>query len=166
MSDDKFKVSISGPGLTFEREVDRAQADAVLRGLLGGNASTGPGGNGGGATLASLPTGDAPAEFLTNAQANTGIKQIAALAAYHKKTGGKDFDSAQLEAMFSQAGEGVPKNLSRDLRSAVSKGWIAEAPNQKGRFYVTTTGVTVVSNGFKGPKGSGRKRRKAPTSKK
>ena len=57
---------------------------------------------------------------------------------------------------FSDAKESPPKNPSRDINAAIKRGWIAL--RQKGSYYVTSTGIKEIEDGF--PKEPRRRRRK------
>jgi hypothetical protein len=174
---DGFKVSIKGPGINVEREVPEAQANALLVALLTGkppapsgdpshppaskaNASTG----GAPGALTTDVEADSLAGYLAAANARTGPEKITCIGAYLKKYEKvESFDRSALEERFPAAGESVPKNLPRDLKEAVRRGWIASKVGEAGTYYVTGSGLKAISGHFEGAstrKGAARRKKK------
>jgi hypothetical protein len=88
-------------------------------------------------------------EFLAESRATTNAEQITALGHYICHHEAKDdFSKGDITEGFRRAREGIPKNLPRDVGTAIKSGWIHEAPGKSGRYYVTNTGVQLVQSKF------------------
>ena len=88
-----------------------------------------------------------PRDAIDTTGAKTNPEKIVALAST-VLDGEKDtFTLDEIKPLFRRAREATPKNLSRDLDNAVRSGWVADA-DQKGEFYLTSTGHDVLDNGF------------------
>lgn len=80
-------------------------------------------------------------EFMADLKIDNNIDRITAVALYLKD----ELDRSRMEKdeindWFQKAGHAAPKNLSRDINSAVKKRLIAEDNSNSGRYFVTATG--------------------------
>lgn len=161
MSEESYKVTVSGAGLTLERDVPAHVGEQVVVLVLTGKAgrtnqstvldmnppSPPEGGNSGSGDEA--PARMSIREYLDDREAKRNPDKITAIGCYLKDQGGKaSFNRIDLEAMFQAAAEAVPKNLARDLKWATRVGWIALMPNERGTYYVTAKGMEAVRKKF------------------
>ena len=174
--DTVYKVTVAGPGVSIEGDVEKSVGDQIVYMVLTGmhfsvqkqsprplvNATAG-------SKAEQVKLGvesNAPMalrEFLNQCGANRVMDKIAAIGLYKKDYEDSDkFDRDSLIKAFESAAEPVPKNLSRDLRSASKAGWIAEKSGTKGTYYVTGTGEDVVNEQF--PKDAVKKAKSSATS--
>jgi hypothetical protein len=142
MSEETYHLSLKGPGITINKNVDARIAAAIAHMTLGGLAdeeSRNP----------SEPkialNSERPLslrEFLQRVASSGGIHvKIAAVGRFmrdYEKL--DDFGREDIRSRFRSAGEPQPANFPRDFQKAIRAGWIAEDPQNKGRFYVTRTG--------------------------
>lgn len=160
MHDDTYKVSISGAGLTLEREVPAHVGEQVVVLILSGKPgqlseapvpgigrTNAPGGG-------NPPSDEAHGavsirEYLDERGAKRNPDKITAIGCYlNEHRSQESFNRADLETMFQEAAEAVPKNIPRDLKWATRVGWIAPRPKEKGTYYVTATGMDAVNQKF------------------
>jgi hypothetical protein len=146
-SADPFRVTLHGPGVQVDKQIDQAAALAILRVALGDmNVS---------ASTVEPPKGAEAAEkqrprlslreYLDSVDARSNPEKITAFGSYLRgHAGQEDFTREDIKASFRSAGETLPANLPRDFGSAAQNGWIAEDPAKGGRFYVTRKGEEAV----------------------
>jgi hypothetical protein len=88
-------------------------------------------------------------EFLNDSQAKRNPDKITAIASYLKIHQARDvFDKQDIIGGFRSAQEAIPKNVTRDMNWALKSGWIAENPDEKGKYYITVTGEKAVKGKF------------------
>lgn len=167
MSEEKFTIKITGPGVELERQIDAAQVSAVLQIALGAAAGPlspprTPG------VLPGVLPGESLREFFNRVRPKRNPDKITAIGVYLSDVKGQaTFKPDEIKASFQQAGERIPGNFPRDFRWAVRNGWIAESPESPGTYYVTSTGNDAASVGFppeivkKTSQGSGSPRRRS-----
>lgn len=149
-----FRIRIEGPGLTFEREVDRELAYRLLEVAAGAGARRRP-------WLPPVVTVPRPEEFeedeetppsrpgpppirgaIEHVSPRNNPQRIATIAAYLedglRRTDGLRWE--EVRGWFERAGEDPPVNLGRDLREAVERGLIEERPDGSRRYFVTEEG--------------------------
>ncbi len=157
-SDETYKVTVIGDGMSVERSVDQTAARQILNVILGGQAAPfarssgravdadvlGPESVAGGeATRISLR------EFIEDCGAQRNPDQILAIGEYmNRHEGAQDFGRDEVKARFRTAGEPVPGNYPRDFAWTIKNGWIAEDPTNAGRFYVTKKGKDAIAQKF------------------
>ena len=161
-TDRKYKIKIDDPGVSIEGDVDKSIGDQIAYMVLTGAAApTAPaptmrtGGSTDESVLINDNNGATPAkpmalrEFLNECKPKRVIDKIAAIGLYKKRFEKTDtFKRDSLVEAFESAAEPVPKNISRDLRSACKSGWIAVKSGTTDVYYVTSTGETVVDQKF------------------
>lgn len=167
-----FQLTLKGPGITVERELDQGSALQVLAIAMGaslggaavaqsaaptasaaGPASTPPPASAVAASVAGAHTpGSNPVsvrEYLSSVEPKRNVDKILAIASYLKVHRGQEtFTPDAVKREFRHAGEPVPGNYPRDFRWAVSAGWIASSPEEPGEYYVTNTGHDAVAKKF------------------
>lgn len=146
--EEKFALSLKGNGVSIEKDVDRRTALTIVTAVMGeggvaaqlGAASVGS---------ASNPKPEMSLrEFLIDAAPSTNKERIVAIALYLLEQKGKEtFSMDDIRGGFRSAREQLPKNLARDIGSALTGGWI-DGADQKGQYIVTNTGSEAVKSHF------------------
>lgn len=165
MTEQTYKVTIDGLGLSLERQVSKEVGDQIVVLVLTGSTATGVGpripvrGATGETPSGHVPTGTKETgeerpklsirEFLNEHDPKRSPDKITAIGVYLKDQDNVDaFGRAELETAFQSAAEPIPANLPRDLAWAVKSGWIASKPGTKGHYYVTHSGRQAVVQKF------------------
>ncbi|HCT76504.1 MAG TPA: hypothetical protein DGG94_02960 [Micromonosporaceae bacterium] len=170
MSEKPITIRITGK-VGYEDEITVAQAAQII-GFL--NADTGPtllppnGGPAAGPSLVEAKVRTmikvaSPRAALEAAGAKTNPQKIVALAAWVLQDGGETFQLDAIKVQFQRAREMMPKNLSRDLASAITSGWVAES-DMPGEYYLTNKVQNVLEGGFPVETRNGSPRNRARTS--
>jgi hypothetical protein len=106
------------------------------------------------ASPAPIVTTSNPREALEASGAKTNPEKIVAFALYVAQEGEKEtFTLEDVKPLFRRAREATPRNISRDLDTAIRSGWIAES-EIKGEFYVTDKASRVIENSFDAIRGN------------
>lgn len=147
-----YTVTISGPGLEMAKDVNQAVAFKVVGVLMG----VAPAGQMDGQTERELEAEDPGAdidhdeeltigEFLAKLKVSNNAERIAGIALYMNEVRGERLVAKEsIPGLFQRAGEAPPKNVSRDLKAAVSKKLISEDHAKNGHYFVTTTGKNLL----------------------
>jgi hypothetical protein len=147
--DDDFALKLVGDGISIDKKVNRQIAMAVVAAVLSGGAAA--------AAVDRVEAADrprmkpvlSPREFLAESRASTNAEQITALGHYICHHEAKDdFSADDIREGLRRAHEVIPKNLPRDVGTAIEKTWIHKAPGKLGRYYVTNTGIQLVETKF------------------
>jgi hypothetical protein len=142
-----FRVTLHGPGVQLDKQIDQAAALEILQVALGevnGRGSAAEPRKGTEASEKQRPR-LALREYLDAIDARSNPEKIVAFGSYLRDhVGQEDFTRDDMKASFRSAGESLPANLPRDFGSAAQHGWIAEDPAKAGRFYVTRKGDEAV----------------------
>lgn len=96
-----------------------------------------------------------PREALQESGASTNAEKIVTLAAYSLLD--SDFETFKVEdvkSMFRRARETPPANFGRDLGTAVGAGWIFEADDVPGEYYLNSKVDSIFDGDFVFPKSS------------
>lgn len=176
MSDTDFTVKLIGTGLSLDQRVSKELANRIVMLVLsegheGGD--TGVDRERGRPVHAGSDRGSAknPAfgklslrEYINAHNAKKIPQQIAAIGLhYQTKTNADVFSREQLEKGFKEGKVPKPRNLPRDIATAIGRGWIAEA-DEDNQYYITATGESALAANFskdaKDNAGNGRRRRK------
>lgn len=147
-TDEKFTLSLTGEGISIEKEITKRTALAIVAAVLGARGDAIPAAS----TQVSERSAFNPAkslrEFLTETAPTTHNERIVTIGLYFHECKSKDtFSKDDIEAGFRSARELLPKNLSRDLGRTIGVGWIEDA-GEKGRYHVTNTGKKAVQTCF------------------
>lgn len=146
--DEDFALKLVGDGISIEKRVNKQTAMAVVAAVFSGGAS---------GVAERMEAGNRqqaqPAlsmrEFLNESRASTNAEVITALGQYICRYEAKEhFSKEDLRESFRRAHAVIPKNLPRDVGTAITAGWIHEAPGRTGQYYVTNTGMQLVETRF------------------
>jgi hypothetical protein len=165
-----YKLTLTGGGLSVDREVDEATAFQIVATIMGGGAlprAT----SGGGANVGDLPRSRPSAvgrlslrEHMDELEPRRNPDKILAIGVYITDAVGMDtFTPEDVKKEFKNAAEPSPANWSRDWNWTLGNGWLARA-DEAGEFYVTQKGREAVANKFsdevkRGTRQSTRRRR-------
>src|SRR3989344_1371902 len=146
----KIKISIKGLGLVYSGEVDKLTAGKVIDLCLSAaNPEMKHASDNGIAENHSNSIKESPAEYIERHAPRRGIDRILTMAGYLKEVVGKiSFTQSEVRSHLREAQESLPANLTRDFRWLVKSGWVAIGDKKKKQYYVTNTGLRVLSNGF------------------
>jgi len=167
-----YQLKLTGPGLSLDKEVSEELANRITLLVLSGGKSDqqpsgGTGGAGAGATGGAGVgvAGKSVSEYLIASKATKIPQQMTVIGHYLLETepGKQNFTMAELSKGFGDAKESPPANKHRDIGSAIKRGWIA--PRGKDAYYVTSTGITAIGNGFPKVPRKRRLKKKKTTSK-
>lgn len=151
-----YKVTLHGPGISFDRAVGRVEAEGLLVFLLTGQSPSGAQsppstvrGRAAGATPEFDGTPLSFREFLDACEPKRLPDKIAAAGVFLKQHQGvMTFTSRDVIDQFEAAGEPRPGNFTRDMAWAVKIGWIAPKTGEKDVYFVTNQGTKVVEQRF------------------
>lgn len=154
------KITVSGLGIQAEKEVSLQIAMSVMQ-LMFGGAPKDPPEISGPENEQVRPAYDASQpermqrlsirEFLEEAGGSSFHEKIAAIGRYMRDhEAQQDFSRDDVKVRFRSAGEAMPGNFPRDFQKALQAGWIAEDPQNRGRFYVTRRGDDAIDQNFDG----------------
>lgn len=91
---------------------------------------------------------ETPRTAIDETGARTNPEKIVALASYVLQEGtGNTFTLDDIKPLFKRAGEVTPKNIGRDLITAIKAGYIAES-DQRGDYYFTKKAINATEGGF------------------
>lgn len=149
----KIHLSLTGAGVTVEKDIDESLAAAIINIVMGGAAIS-----------LAAPRGGAPAsqsnhpptterlslrEYLDDVGAVRYPDKIVAIGRYMTDHEQRDtFTREDIKSRFKSAGEAQPGNFARDFSVTLKSGWIAEDNAASGTFYVTKKGTDVIAGGF------------------
>jgi hypothetical protein len=148
-----YKLSLSGHGVSVERQVSEDVALRVIALTMGGDrpplsplasaaAQPGP-------TRRLQAVDLSVGEFLTEVEAKRNPDKIVGIGVYlHDQIGRATFAREDVKAQFQAAGESPPANFSRDFNWALGAKWLAAPSGAPKEFYVTKTGRAAVDAHF------------------
>lgn len=151
-----FDLNLTGTGISLSRKVNRDAALQILAIAMGGGGGFSPGasylqqgqrqqqarGSASGERVSLR-------EYLDEVEAKRNPDKILAIGKYlvvHRNQG--SFTGEQVKAQFRAAGEAIPGNFPRDLRWAITNGWIAEDHASPGEYYITSSGEAALTAHF------------------
>lgn len=147
--DEDFTLKLSGNGVSIDTKVNRQIAMAVVAAVMSGGTAALPAGRADADGRQQTKASISPREFLNEVRASSNAEQITALGHYFCHHEAKEnFSKDEIREGFRRAHEVIPRNLPRDVGTAVKSGWIHEAPGKGGRYYVTNTGMQLVEAKF------------------
>ena len=92
-------------------------------------------------------------EFLADVNPKDDLQKTASFEIYlERHKGEQSFNAKDIEGMFLEAREAIPKNVNDKINQCVKKGWIMEHTDKKGgnkAFVMTTAGERAIKNKFK-----------------
>lgn len=163
MTEETYKVTVKGAGLELDRDVSAEVGEQVVMLILTGKKGNAPANGSGPDTLdpanaqpdratAAAPRGSAGMsirEYLDSCEAKRSPDKITAIGNFLKEQRNQEcFNRLDLERLFQDAAEPIPKNIPRDLKWTTRAGWIAPKPDEKGSYYVTAKGTDAVRKKF------------------
>lgn len=174
--DKRFKITVTGDGLSLDRETDEETARYVINILMGGPTIHTPVRSKlDGDTRPRAPSAEHAAdplnrvslrEFLDETLAQRNPDKIAVIGQYIVDYEGQnEFSREDIKDRFKHAAEAMPKNFGRDFSWTIRNGWIAEDQKSPGNHYVTKKGREAIKGKFSsevrratGQRPSGRRR--------
>jgi hypothetical protein len=142
VSENLYKVSIQGEGISIERDAPAAILPRLLA-LLIGDSSGSPTPDGHAAPRSEAKT--SIAEFLTELNISSNPERIAGIALFVREILGRDRVARdELPEWFQRAGQPAPRNLIRDVKNAVAQRLITEDHARAGEYLVTESGIRAV----------------------
>lgn len=147
----EYTVTIDGPGLQFSQAIDGNMALEILAVAMNGD-DVGPAGIRKRAdcrdTEVEVPASDGPvaiSEFLAELHTPGYAEKIAGIILFGREQLDRNRTAiADLAHWFQQAGQSPPRNLPRDVRTAVRKKLISEDTTHEGEYFITQTGVAAL----------------------
>jgi hypothetical protein len=144
------KLTLTGE-VIFSQSITKSQAGQIIA-FLGTQLPMPNQAYSGSALETTIPSTthrfETPRAAIDETGARTNPEKIVALASYVLQEGTRDaFSLEDIKPLFKRAGEVTPKNLGRDLISAVKAGYITES-NQRGDYYFTKKASSSIENGF------------------
>jgi hypothetical protein len=162
MSDNKYIISLKGPGMGIDsQEIDALQAAKIFvivqhkisptANLDYSSTENTP------EPISVLESNNVPLvsirEYLMSKNAKTNPEKILVFASYLKNIEDLEtFSTKDIRTQFERAAEIYPKNFVRDFKSTLKYGWIAHSNQDKGKYYITTTGERAIESNFSSPK--------------
>jgi hypothetical protein len=145
-----YKITIKGPGLTFDQPVDKADANKIISFVMTGSAlpeGAGAGGSGvaeASGSSAANPSNFKPKEFIAQKKPTTQYERIACLAYYltavRKMT---EFGAEEITAINKEAAQQPISNLGQIINDTTRKyGYLSTAGG--GNKQITVVGEDVV----------------------
>lgn len=152
MADEKFKITIKGPGLSFNQSVDKTGANRIMSFVMTGSAlpDGGGGGGSGGGSGAGAGAGGAnlsglnPKQFLAQKKPKTQYERIACLGYFlHTARNVSEFGADEIKAINKEAAQQPILNLPQILSDTSRKyGFLSAAG--AGNKQMTVLGDAVV----------------------
>jgi hypothetical protein len=151
--DEDFALKLVGDGISIDKKVSKQIALAVVAAVLSDGTAATSAERLGAADRSRAKPALSLREFLTESRAANNPEQITALGQYMFVHEAKEnFSKDDLREAYRRAREVIPKNLPRDVGTAINSAWIHEVPGKAGRYYVTNTGMQQVETKFGRPK--------------
>jgi hypothetical protein len=154
-----YDVTIVADGVNVTKSVSETTALAIIQLLMGGGGT--PASDHRESSATSRPAAKASKaraqvrDFIDNSGAKSISAQIVAIGKFLEQSEDMDeFTKDDIEPRFKPAGLPPPKNLNRDIRAAIGKGWIGEDSKSPGRLFVTTKGEAAFDKKFEGSRAS------------
>jgi len=165
----KIHLSLTGAGVTVEKDIDESLAAAIINIVMGGAAIpvTSPRDGATGVQTHHRPITERLSlrEYLDDVGAVRYPDKIVAIGRYMTDHEQRDtFTRDDIKSRFKSAGEAQPGNFARDFSVTLKSGWIAEDNAASGTFYVTKKGTDVIAGGFAAELRKGAKSRRTKRS--
>jgi hypothetical protein len=153
----QFKLELTGPGINIKKEISQDLSQKIVLLIFSENRDEN-------VIPESAPHSiniqtethsqhSSPShslrEFIIEHDAQRVPDKITAIGQYiNKYRNTKNFNRANLIKLFEEAGEPVPKNISRDIKWALKIGWISGCSDNKSNFWVTNSGIKAIDDNF------------------
>ena len=145
------KVTVVGPDLKVEREVDEQTALRVIAILLGGgkgapaaSRDTEVGSDGSQDKIALSST--TISELFSQVRPSSNPSRIATVGYHLRQTDREPFSRETIRLSLRDARQRAPANFSRDLDDAIRSGWLDGT--DKSGYVLTTQGIGAVESRF------------------
>lgn len=148
---DKFKITINGPGLTFDRQVDKTAANKIMSFVLTGSALPDAGGSGStkprsgnGTAGAATASEQTIKQFVTSKRPKTQYERVACLAYYLTHIGSTpQFKTRDITLANTSAAQPKLSNPAQVVEHATQPYKYLSAAG-KGAKQITALGEAVV----------------------
>jgi hypothetical protein len=140
---DLLQLTIEGPDTTFKRSINQDQFARIALLLVKPSTSSFEE-----ETSTNNTNQQSIRDFLNEKSPKTNPQKIVVIASF---LGQKDFKSITtplFKQYLQDAGEPIPKNITRDIKEAISLGWLAESYKHDGSYFVTAAGEKKIQTGF------------------
>lgn len=158
MSDNSYTISLKGPAMNIDsQEIDALQAAKIFVIVQHTSSPTVnfdyPTKEDTQQPISILESNNVPLvstrEYLINKDAKTNPQKILAFASYLKNIENITiFSTKEIRSQFENAAEVYPTNFVRDFKNTLKYGWIAPSAQEKGKYYITTTGENAMESKF------------------
>jgi hypothetical protein len=152
MADEKFKITIKGPGLSFDQSVDKNGANRIMSFIMtgsalpdgGGGNGNGSGGVGAGSASGANLSGLNPKQFVAQKKPKTQYERIACLGYFlHTVRKIAEFGAGEMKAINKEAAQQPILNLPQIMGDTSGKyGFLSAAGG--GKKQMTVLGDAVV----------------------
>jgi hypothetical protein len=153
-NEENYKITIKGPGLSFDQPVDKAIANRVMTFVMTGaalpeNGGSGTGGGGGtgktGGGSGAAATNLKPREFIAQKKPSTQYERVACLAYYLTHNNNvTEFGTKEIETMNKDAAQQRILNPKQIVNDTMTKyGYLSAAGS--GNKQITVLGENVVN---------------------
>ena len=140
IKDETGKVSVSG------QEISKPQFSRIIQIIFETEPISSPGS---GASLITSNLTESPREYLDSTEAKSYPQKITAVVGYLRDILKRNAVSVdEMKSELEKAGEPVTLNFFRDLKRAVTYGWIARSQQESDKFYVTAKGSKALELKF------------------
>jgi hypothetical protein len=149
MAEEKFKVTIKGPGLSFNQSVDKNGANQIMSFVMTGSSlpnsdGSGSGGAGAGGASGANLSGLNPKQFIAKRKPKTQYERIACLGYFlHTARNVAEFGTEEIAAINKEAAQQPILNLPQIMNDTTRKyGFLSAAGG--GNKQMTVLGDAVV----------------------
>ena len=139
------KVTVAGPNLRVERDVDEETALRVISVLLGAGLPTAQAASSQSSSAAGM-VGGSIAELFSRVTPRSNPARIATVAYYLRSAREEPFTRERVRQGLRDAGQKTPGNFARDFDVAVRNGWIDG--NEKAGYVLTASGIAAAETRF------------------
>lgn len=141
MNSEKISLSIDGQGINVKKDIDKQKFVKIMSIIFSDQPKVNFDEGNENKEEERSERLTSISEFMNDLDARTNFNKIAAIAMYHEDIlDNSSINKDIIPRWFSKAGLSVPKNLPRDIKTAIKKDLIAEVHNEKHEYYITNTG--------------------------
>lgn len=158
---DRYKISLTGAGISIEKEIGAELAASIVAQVVSGKAPTAlkditnnigtQHQDTSGTEHGSVNRIDARTtvrEFLNDISPSTNVEMITAIGYFlWKKDGKETFSTEDIKSGYKSARESLPGNISRDMGKVVKAGWAGKGSHSQ-EYFITNTGAKAVESSF------------------
>jgi hypothetical protein len=137
----KINLKLDGQGISVEKEIDEEQLVEIMSLIFSSNTVDSTNGKKSKKEKKSETRLTSISEFISSVDVNKNSERIAAIVLYHADIlDESSIEKEDIPSWFTKAGLSAPKNLPRDIKTAIKENLIAEVHDKKGVYYITNTG--------------------------